>query len=117
MSLPEVLLWQQLRKRPSGLKFRRQQAAGRYVGDFYCCQANLLIEIDGEAHNRGNAPEFDARRNVELAAQGIRILRVPAIDVLENMEGVVMLIVRTASSACTPPPSCGWFPSPEGEDF
>jgi very-short-patch-repair endonuclease len=60
MTLPEVLLWRELRKRPDGLKFRRQQAANSYVTDFYCHSARLAVEVDGEAHNRGNAPISDA---------------------------------------------------------
>lgn len=35
MSLPEVLLWQILRKQPGYVKFRRQHPIGRYVLDFY----------------------------------------------------------------------------------
>jgi len=116
MSLPEVLLWQQLRKRPEGLKFRRQQAASRYVTDFYCHSANLAIEIDGEAHSRGNAPEWDARRDGELSRQGVRMLRIPASEFLNNLEGVVQAIVIKAGEGITPPPSSGWSPSPEGED-
>ncbi len=48
MSLPEVLLWQVLRTRPSDLKFRRQHPSGAYVADFYCHEARLVIEVDGE---------------------------------------------------------------------
>jgi very-short-patch-repair endonuclease len=116
MSLPEVLLWRELRKRPHGLKFRRQQAATRYVADFYCHSANLAIEIDGEAHSRGNAPEWDVRRDSELSRQGVRVFRIPAYEVLENLEGVVQSIISQANDIITPPPSSGWSPSPEGED-
>src|SRR6185295_11927639 len=115
MSLPEVLLWEQLRKRPTGLKFRRQQAAIRYVTDFYCHSASLAVEIDGEAHSRGNAPEWDARRDAELVRQGLRVLRIPAYEVLDNLEGVVQAIVREANRNITSPPSSGWSPSPQGE--
>ena len=116
MSLPEVLLWRELQKRPSGLKFRRQQAAGLYVGDFYCHQAELLIEIDGEAHSRGNAPEWDARRDADMARQSIRILRIPAREVLHNMEGVLAHILGVAEGIVTTPPCFAWSPSPQGED-
>ncbi|MDB5670096.1 MAG: hypothetical protein JWO25_1055, partial [Alphaproteobacteria bacterium] len=64
MSLPEVLLWTRLRRRPQGFKFRRQQPAGRYVLDFYCHEAGLAIEVDGEAHDRGDRPQRDAERNL-----------------------------------------------------
>lgn len=116
MTLPEVLLWRELRKRPSGLKFRRQQAVGPYVGDFYCHEAELLIEIDGEAHSRGNGPEWDARRDSQIAAQGARILRIPAREVLHNMEGVLAHIVDQAVERITSPPCFAWSPSPRGED-
>jgi very-short-patch-repair endonuclease len=116
MSLPEVLLWQELRKRPGGLKFRRQQAANRYVGDFYCHAANLIVEVDGEVHERGNAPEWDATRDLDFQRHGIQTLRIRAHDVLDNLEGTVSYIVSEANRLRTPPPSSGWSPSPEGED-
>ena len=64
MSLPEVLLWRELRKRPGGFKFRRQYPEGRYVLDFACLEARLGIEVDGEAHDRGDRPRRDEVRNV-----------------------------------------------------
>lgn len=117
MSLPEVLLWKELRKRPAGLKFRRQQAANRCVTDFYCHSANLAVEIDGEGHSRGNAPAWDASRDLQLQRHGVRVFRIPAYEVLGNLEGVVRAIVMKADERITPPPSFGWSPSPEGEDF
>ncbi|WNO52916.1 endonuclease domain-containing protein [Stakelama saccharophila] len=93
MTLPEVLLWQVLRARPFGLKFRRQSAAGPYVLDFYCSDARLAIEVDGEAHS-GPAPAArDARRDAFFAAKGIHTLRVPARDVLHDVGTTVDAIV------------------------
>jgi very-short-patch-repair endonuclease len=115
MTLPEVLLWQGLRKRPGGLKFRRQQAATTFVTDFYCHSANLAVEIDGEAHDRGNALERDARRDLALERQGVRT-SIPARDVLDNLEGTVRYIVKQARQLITPPPSFGWSPTLEAED-
>lgn len=92
MSLPEVLLWQQLRKQPDGVQFRRQHPAGPYVLDFFCATANLAIEIDGEAHSRGNRPAMDRLRDQWLNDQGVRVLRVSAIEVLKNLDGVLQHI-------------------------
>ena len=92
MSFPEVLLWQQLRKKPDGKQFRRQHPAGPYVLDFFCATASLAIEIDGEAHNRGDGPERDAHRDKWLRDRGIRILRIAATDVLKNLDGVLQHI-------------------------
>ena len=92
MSLPEVLLWQQLRKQPDGVQFRRQHPAGPYVLDFYCATANLAIEVDGEAHNYGDLPARDPIRDKWLSEQGVKTLRIPAIDVLKNLDGVLQAV-------------------------
>src|ERR1051326_3471156 len=89
MSLPEALLWRELRKRPAGLKFRRQHPAGPFVLDFFCADKKLAVEIDGEAHERGNRPERDAVRDAWVLANGVRTCRIPAKDVLANVDGVV----------------------------
>ncbi|WOE76285.1 endonuclease domain-containing protein [Alterisphingorhabdus coralli] len=94
MSLPETILWRELRKRPGGFKYRRQHPAGQYVLDFYCAAAKLAIEIDGQAHNSERAAQTDARRSEFLRSQHVAVLRVPAKAVLENLEGAVMRIVE-----------------------
>jgi very-short-patch-repair endonuclease len=93
LSLPEVVLWQNLRQRPDGLKFRRQHPAGPYVLDFYCEEARLCVEVDGSAHDFGDKPSADQHRDAWLREAGMRTARVPARDVLENLEGVLQLIV------------------------
>ena len=89
MSLPEVLLWRELRKRPRDVQFRRQHPAGPYVLDFFCATANLALEVDGDAHNFGDRPQRDAARDLWLNSQDIRVLRIPATDVLKNLDGVL----------------------------
>jgi very-short-patch-repair endonuclease len=96
MSLPEARLWHALRKRPAGLKFRRQQAAGPYVVDFFCHGSALVLEIDGESHNRGDQPERDAERDEYLRRNGYKVLRIPAIDALSDLDAVVRHIVAEA---------------------
>ena len=93
LSLPEVLLWQVLRTSPSGHKFRKQHPAGPYVLDFFCAKANLAIEIDGSAHDIGNKPERDMKRDQWLAEHRIDTLRIPASDVLHNTADVADMIV------------------------
>lgn len=96
MSLPEVLLWQRFKHKPGGLKFRRQHPAGRYVLDFYCQEARLIVEVDGIAHDMGDRPERDEQRDGELARSGLRILRVPAADVLRDPDEAAAAIVAYA---------------------
>src|SRR5687768_1840275 len=88
LTLAEGLLWQFLRTRPGGFKFRRQHPIGPYVLDFFCREAGLAIEVDGAAHGMGDNPERDARRDERLEAEGIRTLRIGASDVLGEMEAV-----------------------------
>jgi very-short-patch-repair endonuclease len=71
MSLPETLLWQELRKRPGGHKFRRQHPAGEYVIDIYCAKAALAIEVDGKAHDSGQAVNHGAIRSRWLRRRAI----------------------------------------------
>jgi very-short-patch-repair endonuclease len=96
MSLPEVLLWIELRKRPAGLKFRRQQPANRKVTDFFCHSARLVVEIDGAAHDSIHASDRDARRDAWFAARGIRALRLSARQVLRGMDSAIRAIIQAA---------------------
>jgi very-short-patch-repair endonuclease len=94
MTLPEVLLWRQLRRGVlEGLKFRRQHPLGPYVLDFYCDEAKLAVEVDGIAHRMGDQPTRDERRDAWLESQGVRVLRFNATDVLKEMDGVVRTIL------------------------
>jgi very-short-patch-repair endonuclease len=96
MSLPEVLLWQRLRLEPHGLKFRRQHPVLTYILDFYCARARLVVEIDGEAHDRGDRPVRDAERDAALTAYGLTVLRIPAREVLTDADAATETIVATA---------------------
>jgi very-short-patch-repair endonuclease len=96
MTFPEVALWAVLRARPDNLKFRRQHPAGPYAIDFYCAEARLAIEIDGEIHGRGDTPARDLARDARLAADGIQTLRVPAVEVIRDLDAVVRGIVAAA---------------------
>lgn len=94
LSLPEVKLWQILRKKPLGLKFRRQHPLGNYVLDFYCAQAKCGFEIDGMAHDIGDRPLRDVERDTWIRTHGIEVIRIPATDVLRSVEDVAESIVR-----------------------
>ena len=94
MSLPEVMLWQILRKKPLGIKFRRQHPFGSYILDFYCASAKLAIEIDGQSHDMGDRPERDVRRDMFLRQRGIAVVRIAASDILDDVEDIADQIVR-----------------------
>jgi very-short-patch-repair endonuclease len=94
LSLPEVIVWQNIRgRRLEGFSFRRQHPMGHYVLDFYCDAVRLAVEIDGQQHTLGDHPERDAERDAWFAGHGIEILRIPAIDVLSGLDGVLATIL------------------------
>ncbi len=117
MSLPEVLLWQELRKRPDGFKLRRQHPQTGYVIDFACLEARLAIEIDSEAHERGDRPAGDERRDEELLKAGFTTLRLSARDVLRDLESVITLIITRCAALKPLHHPSGGPPPRSGEDL
>lgn len=115
MTLPEVVLWQALRKgQLARLRFRRQHPIGPYILAFYCAPARVTIEVDGFAHDTAAQVEHDDRREAWLAAQGITVVRVLAADVLRRVarRGPVSdragcRPLRRAERAASPPPRGG----------
>jgi len=98
LTLPEIALWEQLRMRPSGWKFRRQHPAGPYVLHFYCSKARLCVEVDGEAHSFDEQAARDARRDALLASHGIKTLRMSAREVLRDLDAVMTHILGSAAA-------------------
>ena len=110
MTLPEVLLWEKLRGgRLNDLRFRRQHPIGPYILDFYSSLARLAREIDGAGHEHPQQRAHDERGDNWLAENGIRVMRIPAADVLndETIEGVLVSIARAAA-----PSTASRSPSP-----
>jgi very-short-patch-repair endonuclease len=102
MSPPEAALWRLLRARPGGLKFRRQHRLEPYTLDFYCREAAVAIEVDGDAHDMGGHPRRDARRDRWLAARGILTLRFLAADVMRETGAVLARIVDVCAARAPP---------------
>jgi len=110
MTLPEVILWQELRgTRFRQLRFRRQHPIGPYILDFYCSSARLAIEVDGSSHDHEQQARHDERRDRWLADRNIKVLRIPAREVLrdQELEHVLIQIERVAAPSTAfggPPP-------------
>ena len=91
----ERLLWEHLRGRRHGdLKFRRQHPIGRFIVDFFCPEAKLILEVDGPTHDE--QVEDDAWRTGQLQAQGYSVLRFKNEDVTGNLESVLHRIRAVA---------------------
>lgn len=89
----ENKLWYILRNRYLyGFKFRRQHPIGKYIVDFYCAEAKLIIEVDGDSHT--GKEDYDSKRTAWLEEQGYRVIRFMDTDVHENLEGVSMVIIE-----------------------
>jgi very-short-patch-repair endonuclease len=96
MPAPEAKLWNALRAlRPLGHHFRRQVEIGdRYYADFCCHGARLIIEVDGDTHYISGAPERDRIRDAFLSQAGYTVLRVTNLDVMQNLDGVITVILQ-----------------------
>ncbi len=119
MTPPELALWSVLRRKPDGFKFRRQHPMGDDLAlDFYCNDARLCVEVDGEAHGMGDRPTRDANRDAFLARYGIETMRVPAVEVMRNLDGVVVgILTEVRARLPLHQPSAGPPPRDElGED-
>jgi len=117
MSLPQVLLWRELKNRPGGYKFRKEFPIHPYTIDFVCLSSRLAIEVDGAAHDMGDNPQRDLRRDQFLMQRGFRVLRIAAVDVLRDLESCVIGIVEACREGGPPPPSLRDGPPPRsGED-
>lgn len=82
MSVSEQWLWSRLRKKQLGYLFKRQVPVGPYILDFYCPQATLCIEVDGEQHKKRR--ERDLARDEFLNEKGIETLRIPSLDLFDE---------------------------------
>jgi len=92
MTLPEVLLWNQLKRKKLGYDFHRQKPIDNYIVDFYSPELNLVIEIDSEVHlDKGKE---DASRQIKLESLGLHVLRFQASHVLKNLKDVVDSIMN-----------------------
>jgi very-short-patch-repair endonuclease len=93
----EGLLWGKLRNRQlGGWKWRRQVTIGRFIADFACVEALLIIELDGGQHS--DATAYDMRRSEDLAKLGWRVLRFWNHEILADIGAVCDQIYR----ACGP---------------
>jgi very-short-patch-repair endonuclease len=92
MTLAERTLWNRLRAgRLAGIHFRRQQIIEPYIVDFYCHEAALVVEVDGEIHF--GQQEYDRLRDQDLEQLGFKVLRFNNHEIVDNLEGVLTKIL------------------------
>lgn len=86
MTASETKLWEFLKTKPNGFKFRRQHPFNLYVLDFYCHALRFAIEIDGEYHNTRIQKEKDRERTVDIKKYQVEVYRFSDKQVMEEFE-------------------------------
>ncbi len=90
MTEAEKLLWDGLKgKQIGGLRFRRQHPISRFIVDFYCHHAKLIVEIDGGIHLNEEVKEYDEGRTYELEQFGLKVIRFKNEEVLKHLDKVI----------------------------
>lgn len=89
MTPAEELLWEQLKGKQLGVKFRRQHRLGIYIADFYCHQHKLVIELDGSIHHLPEIAQNDIIRQTNLELDGLKVLRFTNEQVFNNLNKVL----------------------------
>jgi very-short-patch-repair endonuclease len=94
MTEAESVLWKALRnKRLNGYKFRRQHPIHEFIADFYCHEAGLIIEVDGEIHNETERKEYDDQRTQILKEYNIKVIRFTNNEILNNLDRILHIII------------------------
>ncbi len=102
MTTEERHLWYDfLRSYP--VRFSRQKVLGKYIADFYCAEAKLVIELDGSQHYEKDYMEKDAERTTFLEGYGLRVLRIPNNEVSRNFSGVCDYIDAACKQSLSQP--------------
>ncbi len=94
----EILLWNELKgKQILNVQFNRQRPIRKYIVDFLCSKAKLIIELDGITHHSEEAFELDQIRQVDLEKMGYKVLRFDDEEVMNDRENVVKEITAEVS--------------------
>jgi very-short-patch-repair endonuclease len=95
MTETELLLWERLRKnKNSGYRFRAQHPIGKFIVDFYCHEALLVVEIDGGIHQNEIVAERDEGRELEISNLGIKVVRFTNEEIVNELDNVAITISR-----------------------
>ena len=88
----ESILWDFLKGKRTGYKFRRQHIIGDYIADFICLEHNLIIEIDGRYHQLPTQQMKDEDRTKWLESKGFKVIRFTNEEVTGDIEAVMKKI-------------------------
>ncbi len=87
MTKEERHLWYDfLRNYP--VRFSRQKVLGKFIADFYCAQAKIVIELDGSQHFTEENEQKDEERTKFLEHYDLMVLRIPNDEINRNFQGI-----------------------------
>ena len=98
MTPAESALWEGLRNKNLGVKFRRQHPVNAYIPDFVCLEKLLVVEVDGGYHFVGNQQVSDEERTRYLEQNGFEVIRFTNEEVLGDIDGVLEKIKEVLKS-------------------
>ena len=90
----EEILWECIRNRKLGIKFKRQYSIGGYILDFYCPEIKLVIELDGLQHGEKENFLYDKDRTEYLSILGCTVLRFKNTEIQEDLNKVISRITE-----------------------
>ena len=93
MTKEEKHLWYDF-LRTYSIRFSRQKVLGKYIADFYCAEAKLIIELDGSGHYTEEGKRYDEERTAFLEEYGLTVIRIPNTEIHKNFRGVCEYIDR-----------------------
>ncbi len=104
MTKEERHLWYDfLREYP--VRFSRQKILGKYIVDFYCAKAGIVIELDGSQHYEEVQKEYDIKRTEFLEEYKIQVIRICNKEINRNFRGVCEYIDKAVKQSLSQP--CG----------
>jgi len=96
----EKIFWQAIRDRQTTYKFRRQFLIDdKYIVDFVCFEKRVIVELDGGQHNESKK---DVIRNEYLSQQGFKVIRFWNNDILDNLEGCLIMLMQQLENIPSP---------------
>ncbi len=102
-TVTEKLLWEKIRNKQLGIKFRQQHVINKFIVDFCSIKSALIIEVDGKIHE--NQKEADAKRTRILEKEGYRVIRFTNEEIFYEIDTVLKKI----KEATQPPEGGGRF--------
>ncbi len=86
------------------VRFYRQKVLGKYIADFYCAEAKMVVELDGSQHFDEENRQKDAERTYYLEEYGLTVIRIPNNEASKKFRGVCDYISLLGKTRCQTTP-------------